>query len=303
MPIEQSENKVLLSHPKGSSAELLLYGATVVSWKAGTERDSTPVERLFVSSKAVQDGTKPVRGGIPVVFPCFGLPSHPDHVRLDQHGFARKEIWKFDEVVMDNAAGVSVRLTLEPTTSISAKYEKPFHLAFVITLAEHQLSTDLHVKNTSTSPGDILEFQALFHNYISAPSSGVLISSLQNRQYLDKTESTEQGRAQLKTETRSGVDVRSYTDSVYQDAPQDYEVTWAEGGIHVKSTNLPNVVIWNPQQEAGAKIGDMEEGGWERFVCVEPGHIRPFVKLESGKRWIGQQVLTAINGGRKNQPL
>lgn len=91
--------------------EILLYGATVISWKSGSIREPEPIERLFVSSKAALDGSKPVRGGIPVVFPCFGAPTHPEHLKLGQHGFARSEVWKWDGVVMDNDAGVSVRLS------------------------------------------------------------------------------------------------------------------------------------------------------------------------------------------------
>lgn len=99
-------------HNKGPSVELLLYGATVLSWKSGSNRNPEPIERLFVSSTAALDGSKPVRGGIPVVFPCFGAPSHPEHAKLGQHGFARSETWKWGGVVMDNEAGVSVRLGL-----------------------------------------------------------------------------------------------------------------------------------------------------------------------------------------------
>ncbi|KAL0562372.1 hypothetical protein V5O48_019715, partial [Marasmius crinis-equi] len=94
----------------GASATVLLYGATVTSWKAGDKRNPEPFERLFVSSKATLDGSKPVRGGIPVVFPCFGAPTHPEHQKLSQHGFARNSLWTFDSVVMDNEAGVSIRL-------------------------------------------------------------------------------------------------------------------------------------------------------------------------------------------------
>jgi len=90
---------------QGSSAEILLYGATVISWKYGDK------DLLFLSSKAFLDGSKPVRGGIPIVFPCFGAPSHPDHSKLTQHGFARNESWMFEQIVMDNDAGVSVRLS------------------------------------------------------------------------------------------------------------------------------------------------------------------------------------------------
>ena len=64
-----------------------------------------------MSGKAAMDGSKPVRGGVPVVFPCFGAPSHPDHAKLPQHGFARSEVWSFSDVVLDNEAGVSVRLS------------------------------------------------------------------------------------------------------------------------------------------------------------------------------------------------
>ena len=51
-------------------------------------------------------------------------------------------------------------LVLEPTDAIKAKYDKPFELAYVVTLAEHQISTDLHVKNTGSSASSPLEFQA-----------------------------------------------------------------------------------------------------------------------------------------------
>ena len=89
-----------------------MFGATVTSWKAAEKGGpGEPIERLFVSSKAVLDGSKAVRGGIPVVFPCFGPPEHPDHSKLPQHGFARNEFWAFDSVVMDNEAGVSVSLS------------------------------------------------------------------------------------------------------------------------------------------------------------------------------------------------
>ena len=56
--------KVTALLPTGESVEVLLHGATVTSWKS---KDG--VENLWVSDKAALDGSKPVRGGIPVVFP------------------------------------------------------------------------------------------------------------------------------------------------------------------------------------------------------------------------------------------
>lgn len=91
---------------------MLFYGATVISWKSKLDGDSEPVERLFVSSKALLDGSKPVRGGIPVVFPFFGAPTKPEHLKLPQHGYARTATATWDgKPVMDNDAGVSVKLS------------------------------------------------------------------------------------------------------------------------------------------------------------------------------------------------
>jgi glucose-6-phosphate 1-epimerase len=50
--------------PTGESIEVLLFGATIISWK-----DAKGGEKLWVSEKAKTDGTKAVRGGVPVVFP------------------------------------------------------------------------------------------------------------------------------------------------------------------------------------------------------------------------------------------
>lgn len=128
MPVHQNTDRLVVQHPKvgpcgptttrsqlirplqGATAEILLYGATVISWKAGSTVNPQPSERLFVSATAALDGSKPVRGGIPVVFPCFGAPVHPSHTKLPQHGFARSNVWTFSSIVMDNEAGVSVRL-------------------------------------------------------------------------------------------------------------------------------------------------------------------------------------------------
>ncbi|KIY71637.1 galactose mutarotase-like protein [Cylindrobasidium torrendii FP15055 ss-10] len=289
MPVQTSESKVTLQHPKGATAEVLLYGATVISWKS-------PDERLFLSSKAILDGSKAVRGGIPVVFPCFGPPSHPDHTRLSQHGFARSTLWSWGGVTEDNEKVVVVKLALEPTEAIRAVYDKPFKLTYVVSLFESDLKTELHVENTSGSSlqaPEPFEFQALFHTYIRAPSKDALVSPLTSLSYFDKTEATEEGRATAKTETRSGVDVTKFTDSVYENAPGSYDVKWPGGALHISAKGLKDVVVWNPQAEGGSTMGDMEAGGWDHFVCVEPGTVRGFAKVAPGETWVGEQTLSA----------
>lgn len=149
---------------------------------------------------------------------------------------------------------------MEPNEAIKAVYEYPFHLAYVVTLSEHQLSTDLYVKNTSSS--EAIEFQALFHNYLRAPANEARIYPLSGKSYYDKTDPTEEGKTRPKTETRTDVDVKNFTDSVYEDAGGKYEVKWPGDGLEIKTVALKDVVVWNPQAEAGKKIADMENGGW-----------------------------------------
>ena len=143
--------------------------------------------------------------------------------------------------------------------SISSKYTKAFHLKYVVTLAAHQLSTGLHVTNRSLS--DTLEFQALLHNYLRVPADEVVITPLQNLTYYDKTETTEEARAAPKIETRAQVDVKRVTDSVYENAPLKYDISWPKGGIQLNVAHFKDLVVWNPQQE-GQKLSDMEENGW-----------------------------------------
>jgi len=62
--ISHSNDRVSAVLPTGESIEVLLFGATIISWK-----DAAGNEKLWVSEKAKTDGSKAVRGGVPIVFP------------------------------------------------------------------------------------------------------------------------------------------------------------------------------------------------------------------------------------------
>lgn len=176
-------------------------------------------------------------------------------------------------------------------------------MAYVVTLARHQLSTDIHVTNPSDN--EPLEFQALLHNYIRGPAKNLSVHPLEGKRYTDKVDKA------VKEETREAVDVRTFTDSVYEDTDDEIRVTWGSRGIVLNKTNFPTLTVWNPSSEAGSKLADMEDGGWrvdciflsrafsdsicrERFVCVEPGYVKGFKKIAPKERWIGQQTMTVL---------
>jgi glucose-6-phosphate 1-epimerase len=128
----------------------------------------------------------------------------------------------------------------------------------VVTLSAHQISTDIHVKNTTDdkNPGK-LAFQCVLHTYYAAEAAKVKVTPLKGLTYINKVK---KGTEEI--EERDAVDVLSFTDSVYKNAPQEYEIDTGLNKIHLKSRELNDVVVWNPGPEAGAKIADMEDGGW-----------------------------------------
>lgn len=73
--VHSEQGRVIATLPTGDSVEVLLYGATVVSWKHNGR------ENLWVSKAAKLDGSKPVRGGVPVVFPVCQWPVWRIHVQ------------------------------------------------------------------------------------------------------------------------------------------------------------------------------------------------------------------------------
>lgn len=155
--------------PSGDSVQVYLYGATVTSWKT-----SNGQERLFLSTAAALDGSKPIRGGIPLVFPVFGPPPK-DHAtgKLAQHGFARNSTWEFlgksSSESMSTKADDSVKLDFGLSSAMlaedaKAKWPVEFGLVYTVTLSKSKLEVQLHVQNKDEKAFD---FQCLFHSYFN----------------------------------------------------------------------------------------------------------------------------------------
>ena len=166
--VQTSHNNtsVSASLPTGDSVEILLHGATVTSWKTPSS-SSAPRENLWLSSAAILDGSKPVRGGIPLVFPVFGPP--PAGSKLPQHGFARNVRWEFlgKSTSEGDAAGVKLDFGLSSETlppDWRDKWGYQFGLVYSVTLAPGSLGTSLVVSNEGD---DAFELQALLHTYLT----------------------------------------------------------------------------------------------------------------------------------------
>jgi glucose-6-phosphate 1-epimerase len=43
--------------------------------------------------------------------------------------------------------------------------------------------------------------------------------------------------------------------------------------IRLEKANSLTTVVWNPWREGGARLGDLGDGEWTQFLCVEASNI------------------------------
>ncbi|KAJ2781160.1 hypothetical protein GGI15_003302 [Coemansia interrupta] len=268
--------RVVLSGPESASVEIYVYGATVTSWKSASGS-----ERLFVSRQAVLDGSKPIRGGIPLVFPQFGPGILP------QHGFARNQRWAFLGAT-EHGAGVAATFELRDTPETRASaWPFRFVLTYTVDLTAHTLSTIVKCENADERA---FEFTALMHTYFGVGDIGrVVVEGLEGVAYDDKVS----GEVGVR-EARGEVGVAANEDRVYRDV-QGNVVVRERGGasVEVRRFNFKDVVLWNPWEQKAREMGDFADDEYHRMVCVEAGTVASSIALKPGQTISCGQLLTA----------
>lgn len=287
--IDLQDDKVILTNGS-SSAEILHYGATVVSWQVDGQ------DQLWLSTAAKLDGSKPVRGGIPLVFPVFGQGTTEDTKALPQHGFARNSTWEFLGQVKENPPTIQYALSPEQANpDVYGKWgtgDYDFTLILTVTLEEDALKTHIEVTNEDKRPWD---FKWLFHTYLYVQDiDDTLVTNLPGQKCYDQL------LAETYVEKHPAVDFNEELDRIYQEVPEDKQLQVVERGkvVHnVERVNLPDVVVWNPWIKKSAGMADFEpKDGYKNMVCIEPGHVHDFVTLQPGEKWEAMQVLHKQEG-------
>ncbi|KAI3324736.1 galactose mutarotase-like protein [Xylariaceae sp. AK1471] len=282
--------------PTGESVEVLLFGATVISWK-----DRAGNEKLWVSDAAKLDGSKAVRGGIPLVFPVFGTaPDHAAASKLPQHGFARNSKWEFlgksssESSPSRGASDASVKLDFGLSSATldekhKALWPYTFSAIYSVTLTPDGLSTGIVITNDGREP---FECQVLLHTYLRVNDiTKVEVTGLEGSEYIDKVDGA-------KTKSQSGsITITGETDRVYTPAQSPtLPVVVSEGGSTAFSLvrdNLKDVVVWNPWAEKAASMGDFEpKDGFKNMICIEAGSVRGWTALEPGDVLNGAQTIS-----------
>ncbi|KAL3229179.1 Glucose-6-phosphate 1-epimerase [Nakaseomyces bracarensis] len=285
MTVEETATQVVVSHPSDASTSvtILKYGATVISWKLKGE------EQLWLSSAAKLDGSKPVRGGIPLVFPVFGKNNTDELLsKLPQHGLARNSNWEFLGQTKSNPPTVQFGLNHKVANAELTKlWPVEFNLILSVELGEDYLKTGIEVENVSN---DTMKFNWLFHTYLKIDDiEDTMVSNLVGMKVYDQL------LKESFIDKHPVVTFHQETDSIYQNVDSDRLIQVVGKGVQlhsIKRNNLPDAVVWNPWVEKSAGMGDFEpKDGFKNMVCVEPGHVSDFVSLPAGEKWSASQLL------------
>ncbi|KAL4796750.1 class II aldolase/adducin N-terminal [Aspergillus venezuelensis] len=292
--ISLANNVVQATLPSGESVTVNLNGATVTSWKTASGQ-----EQLWLSEAAVLDGSKPIRGGIPVVFPVFGPPPK-DHATtpLPQHGFARSSLWEFLGKSSSESTGTAtsddtVKLDFGLSSGLlsedfKSKWLYEFGLVYSVTLSPEGLGTSLQVRNQGEQS---FEFQVLLHTYFAVEDiSKIHVKNLTGKTYIDKVAS-----GTTNTETSPTVTFTNETDRVYKDLDPATPLIISSSDkdlFSITREGLSDAVVWNPWIEKAKGMGDFSpDDGYKKMVCVEAGAVNGWQTLEAGESWEGGQII------------
>jgi glucose-6-phosphate 1-epimerase len=299
----------------GASLRIHPFGATVIGYT-----DANGREIIFVSKLAKLDGSAPIRGGIPIVFPIFGPPTSTSST-MPQHGWARRNVWNyvgtFDE---PDRAGVTYELSFSTTLDGLGggnDWADGRHSCTLILTAEcnaYTLTTTLHIRNTGSSA---FPFQALQHTYLAIPHrlrAAALpdfplplcrVTGLAGYTVTDKVTGAAAHVSDVEAIAIGGGEI----DRVYDPPPDrnDVHVTVWNGGsgggnltlspdekevplVQLMATAvvhgipcLVSCVVWNPHVQKAHAMADFGDDEYHTMVCVEPGILNEQAFLEAGQ--------------------
>lgn len=308
-----------LQHPSGASALITLYGAHLVEWISADGQS-----RLFCSELSARDGSKAIRGGVPLIFPQFSAQGSGM-----RHGFARVSQWRLAEPAVmsqdspgshdstdsrnssekQNTQDAPCRIEFELSNAdldagIAAAWPHAFILRWRITLAAQGIELHFSVENRSTTP---FYFASALHSYWAVDSLAAShIRGLQHLQYIDQTsdQTSDQTRDQTSDQTSAPAPMHQEQDEtlgfadkvdrIYQQAITPLQLRSGKRLLRLEQAGFCDTVVWNPGEQDAKALSDMGDEEFQRFVCIEAARITP-ITLSAGEKWEGWQRIKALS--------
>lgn len=252
----QSELPMIEVGTAWSTAEIYLHGAHVTNF---TKKGEPPL--LFMSQCSRFTENQPIRGGIPIIFPWFGMREG-----LGQHGFARVKDWDLKEFVPAPDGSVSIRFRLPDCPEAATLV--PFAADYIVTVDE---ALTLQLVVTNRSRDESFTFENCLHTYFEVGDiAAVSIAGLKGVTYLDKA-----ANFARKTETDEVIRIASEVDRTYLNTTSVVEITdpRLRRRIRIEKHSSLSTVVWNPWIAKAQEMPDFGNDEYQRMVCVESGNV------------------------------
>ena len=208
---------------------------------------------LFMSQASWFTAGKPIRGGVPVIFPWFG--PHPTDSQSPAHGTARLANWELAGTTQRADGNVELLFALPP------------FLQYRVVVGR-QLELTLVVSNTAPSP---LKFEEALHTYFAVSDCRhCSVTGLENARYDSKVENVT-GQSQA-----DPIRFTAETDRLYLGTRTPcvlHDPGW-QRRIVVEKTGSDCTVVWNPWVAKAKAMPDFGDDEWPSMVCIETGNAR-----------------------------
>jgi glucose-6-phosphate 1-epimerase len=246
-------------HATDADALVYLHGVHVAAFRPAGFTDV-----LYMSPSSAYDPAKPLRGGVPVIFPWFGPriadPTSPPH------GFARLKPWELQSVSTSGQGAVELSFGLSDSPVTRETWNHRFNLTFRVTIGP-ALGMSLTVKNTSPHEWT---FDEALHTYLAVSDARqVAVQGLDGATFIDRTD-----KLARKTQPPGGIRFTAETDRLYVNTPAAcvLQDPVARREIVVEKEHSNSTIIWNPWPDKARTLTDLGDGQWTSFVCVESGN-------------------------------
>ena len=263
-----------------AEAHLYLHGAHVSHFQP---KGAEPV--LFTSGQSFFAPDKPIRGGVPLIFPWFGpRAGYPD---APAHGFARLAEWEVESLAIDGDEIVTVVLSLSPNSQTKALWPHDFALRYRVAVGR-TLTMTLEVENTGTEP---ITFENALHTYFAVGDvRETATTGLEDADYLDKTDGM-----QRKKQGPEPIRITQETDRIFENTRKTCVLDDAKlkRRVTVEKSGSQTTVVWNPWVAKAAAMTDFGHDEWPRMLCIETANAGAnAVALAPGKSHVMRAVVS-----------
>ncbi|KAJ0678521.1 putative glucose-6-phosphate 1-epimerase [Helianthus annuus] len=277
----KSMPRVLLFEPGGSSAEVLLYGGKVVSWK-----NSLGEELLFMSKKA--SGRVP-KGGISLCFPQLGNMG-----TMKEICSSKNHVKSLDDIPLrmsPTGNPSSVDLTLKTSSNNLNMWPRSFELRLRVSLGPDKMTIMSHIKNTDSTS---FPFTISLQNYfLVSDISEVRVEGLETLDFLDNLQQGKRFTEQPDAITFDGEVDRVYTRTPGNIAIIDHK---KKRTIVIRNEGLPDAELWTPWDNAPkAAVSGFADKDYKTMLSVDSGVLENPINLKPLEEWKGYQELSVIS--------